>query len=289
MAALDSLELAIPGDDAGFHSALADGADGVITFAWDDSFLRHDFHWIQAISAGVDQFPIERLRERGVILTSASGAHSPAVAEHAIALLLALLRGLGPAVRRSVERQWKPDIAYESEGMTVGIVGLGSIGEEIARRLLALGMRVIGVKRRVEGYQGVVPEVVPPAELLDVFRRCDVVILALPASAATVGLITSEHLEALAGGWLVNVGRGNVIDEDALVRALASGTLRGAGLDVTAVEPLPETSPLWEMPQVIVTPHMAWASERVSGRLASIVDRNARAFAGQGPWLNRVV
>ncbi len=289
LASFDTFELVSPVDEIGVHRALADGADGFITYAWDNSFLAHDWVWVQAISAGIDQFPLDRLREIGMILTSAKGAHSPAVADHAVALLLSLLRGVGPAVRRSVDHLWKPEMARETEGLTVGIVGLGSIGEETARRLLGMGMEVIGVKRSVEGYDGIVQEVVPPDDLVGLFRRCDAIILALPSTPDTAGLITAEHLEALEGGWVVNVGRGSVIDEDALVEALKSGTIRGAGLDVTATEPLPDTSQLWDMPEVIITPHMAWASERLSDRLASIIDANVRAFTGHGNWVNRVV
>lgn len=289
LSSLGSLDLASPGDEEGVHRALADGADGLITYVWDDSFLDYDFSWIQAISAGIDQFPLERLRELGVILTSARGAHSPAVADHAVALLLSLIRRLGPAVRRSVEHRWKPEMGYETEGLTVGIVGLGSIGEEIAKRLLGLGMNVIGVKRNVDEYEGIVREVVPPDDLVALFRRCDAVIVALPSAPDTAGLVTADHLEALKGGWLVNVGRGSVVDEAALVDALTSGRIRGAGLDVTATEPLPDSSPLWDIPEVIITPHMAWASERLSDRLAAIIEANARAFVGAGDWMNRVV
>jgi D-2-hydroxyacid dehydrogenase (NADP+) len=289
LASLGSFELVSPVDDVGVHRALADGVDGLITYAWDDSFLGHELGWVQAISAGIDQFPLDRLRELGMILTSAKGAHSPAVADHAVALLLSLLRRVGPAVRRSVDHLWKPEIAYETEGLTVGIVGLGSVGEAIARRLLGLEMNVIGVKRSVEGYGGIVQEVVAPDDLVGLFRRCDAVILTLPSAPDTAGLITARHLKALEGGWLVNVGRGSVVDEDALVEALTSRTIRGAGLDVTATEPLPDTSPLWDMPEVIITPHMAWASERLSDRLATIIDANARALAGRRDWVNRVV
>lgn len=289
LGALGSFELVSPRDDDGVDEALTEGADGLITYAWEESFLDHGLSWIQAISAGVDQFPLERLRRLEITLTSAKGAHSPAVADHAVALLLALLRRLGPAVRRGVDHVWQPEMAHDTEGVTVGVVGLGSIGEEVARRLLGLGMSVIGVKRIVEGYAGIVPEVLPPGDLVEVFRRSQAVILALPAAPDTNRLITLEHLRALEGGWLVNVGRGSVVDEDALVEALTSGTIRGAGLDVTAAEPLPDTSPLWDMPEVILTPHMAWASERLNERLARIIDANARAFAGSGDWMNRVL
>jgi phosphoglycerate dehydrogenase-like enzyme len=284
-----SFDLISPLDQEEVHQALARGANGLVTYVWEDSFLAHDLDWIQAISAGIDQFPLERLHEHDVILTSARGAHSPAVADHAIALLLALLRRLGPAVRRGSAHRWQPEMAHEAEGITVGIVGLGSIGEEIAKRALCLGMDVIGAKRNVEEYSGVVEEVVPPNHLTGLFRRSDAVILALPSARDTAGLVGEDQLEALGGGWIVNVGRGSVLDEGALVAALRSGAVRGAGLDVTATEPLPEDSPLWDMEDVIITPHMAWASQRLSGRLAEIVDANVRALSGYGPWVNRVV
>lgn len=289
LSSLETVELVSPPDDSGVHQALHDGARGLITFAWDDSLLGRDLQWIQATSAGTDQFPLDRLRERGVILTSGRGAHSPAVADHAVALLMALIRQLGPAIRRSVEHIWQPEMAYETEGLTVGIVGLGSIGEEVARRLLGLGMNVIGAKRSVEQYRGVVQEVVSPNELVDLFRRCDAVIVALPSSPDTESLIGAAHFEALDGGWLVNVGRGSVLDEKALVLALTMGLVRGAGLDVMATEPLPESSPLWDMSEVIITPHMAWASNRLNHRLAGIIRENARALIGEGPWVNRVL
>lgn len=289
LAELDGVMVETPSETAMVVEAIRSGASGLVTYQWDDEFLTGGLRWVQAISAGIDQFPIDQLAERGIVLTSARGAHSPAVADHAIALLLTLLRRIGPAVRRAAEHDWRPEMAHETEGLTVGVVGLGAIGEQVARRLRALEMGVIGAKSRPTGYEGVVEDVRGPDHIISVFADSDAVVLALPSTPATEGIIGPPHLEALDGGWLVNVGRGSVVDENALVTALMSGRLRGAALDVTATEPLPPNSPLWDMPQVVITPHMGWASDRLSPRLARLVAANVAALRKEGPWVNRVL
>ncbi|MGA7273112.1 MAG: D-2-hydroxyacid dehydrogenase [Acidimicrobiia bacterium] len=286
---LANLYLSTPDEEAEMAAELGRGAAGLITYRWEDSYLVPGLRWVQAISAGYDQFPLDALRSNGVVLTSARGAHSPAVADHALALLLALLRGLGPALRNSRHHDWRIGRAYETEGITVGVVGLGSIGEAVARRVLALGMEVIGCKRRPDAYAGVVPQVVGPEGLVSLFRGSDAVILTLPQTRQTEGLIGARHLAALGGGWLVNVGRGSVLDEEALLAALQEGTVAGAGLDVTAEEPLPGDSPLWDHPRVIITPHMAWVSDRLTPRLVEIIEANADALIGEGQWINQVL
>lgn len=286
---LANLHLSTPDEEADMEVELSRGAAGLITYRWDDSYLVPGLRWVQAISAGYDQFPLDSLRSRGIILTSARGAHSPAVADHALALLLALLRGLGPAIRNTQHHDWRIGRAYETEGVTVGIVGLGSIGEAVARRVVALGMSIIGCKRRPDDYAGVVEQVVGPENLISLFRSCDAVILTLPQTPQTERLIGAQHLAALGGGWLVNVGRGSVLDEEALLAALEEGTVAGAGLDVTAEEPLPGESPLWDHPRVIITPHMAWVSDRLTPRLVEIIEANADALTGERQWVNRVL
>lgn len=283
-----TFDLVMPEDDGTVVSALREGARGLITFRWSDDFLVEGLEWIQALSAGVDQFPLEVLEQRGIALTSARGAHSPAVAEHAVALAMALVRGVGPSLRHAPERRWEPVEAYELAGRTMGIVGLGSIGEEVAWRAAGLGMDVIGVKRTVEGYRGAASTVLGPEGLLEVCARADVLVVALPEVEATEGLIGRRELDALGEGWLVNVGRGSVVDEEALVAALVGGRLRGAGLDVAAVEPLPDDSALWDLDNVVVTPHMAWSSDRLAGRLADMIVENAAALASGAPLSNRV-
>lgn len=283
---IEGIELVTP-EPSEVEAALASGADGLISYQWENWYLDHRIRWIQAVSAGTDQFPFPLIDARGVVLTSARGAHSPAVADHAVALIFALLRRIGPAVRRSVEHVWQTEMAYESEGLTVGIIGLGSIGDAIAHRLLALGLRVVGCKRHPDRYHGPVEQVVGPADIESVFTACDVVVITLPHTDETEGLIRRSHLTSL-NGWLVNVGRGAVIDEGALAAAITAGDVRGAALDVTTVEPLPPDSPLWEMDEVIITPHMAWASDRLAARLTAIIEPNVAALRGEGDWVNRV-
>jgi len=281
--------VAVPDDDDGVAAVLGDGAPILMTYRWDDRFLSEGLRWIQAISAGMDQFPTGMIAERGIVLTSAAGAHTPAVAEHAIALLMAVVREIGPAVRGAPTRAWAPRPAREVRGITLGVLGLGSIGEEVARLAVALGMRVIGTKRDPAGYEGVADRVVGPGGTLEICREADAVVVALPQSSETVGLVGSDELAALRGGWLVNIGRGTAVDEAALERAMADGVLLGAGLDVFETEPLPEDSPLWDHDNVVITPHMAWSTDRLGPRLVEIVKENLAAFRGEGRWATRVI
>ena len=289
LADLDGVAIALPRDDAGVVDALEAGAEVLVTYRWDERFLSRSLTWVQATSAGVEQFPTDAFASRGVRLTSARGAHAPAVAEHAMALLLAVVRRIGEAMRDVPDRQWQPyRSAYEISGRTLGILGLGAIGEEVAVRAVGLGMRVVGSKRRPDGYRGMAEWVVGPSGTLEVCRAADVVVVALPESEDTTGLVGSVELEALRGGWLVNVGRGSVVDERALITALTDGTLLGAGLDVFTEEPLPTDSPLWDLPNVVITPHAAWSSDRLSVRLSDLFAENMAAFRGTGEWRNQI-
>jgi phosphoglycerate dehydrogenase-like enzyme len=285
----DGLCIVTPEDGDGVVEELASGTRGLITYQWEDRFASGGVEWIQALSAGVDQFPEDLLRDGGIMLTSARGAHSPAVAEHAIALMMSVVRAIGPSVRGAAARDWQPIPAYEVAGRTMGILGLGSIGESIAVKAKALGMQVIGTKQSISGYQGAADEVFGPDDTLEVCRHAEVLVISLPQDPSTAGLIGVEELSALDAGWLVNVGRGSVVNEAALVAALTDGQLRGAGLDVTVTEPLPDDSPLWDHPGVVITPHMGWSSDRLSARLAEIIVANALALQGQGDWVNRVI
>jgi phosphoglycerate dehydrogenase-like enzyme len=277
-------------DDNAVVDALEAGAEVLVTYRWEHRYLTASLRWVQAISAGIEQFPVDEFRARGVRLTSARGAHAPAVAEHALALLFILARRIGEAMRDVPDRRWHPyRPAYELSGRTLGILGLGTIGEEIAVRASGLGMRVVGSKRRPDRYEGVAEWVGGPDGTLEVCREADVVVITLPHAEDTIGLVGPEELEALRGGWLVNVGRGSVVDEPALITALADGTLLGAGLDVFAAEPLPADSPLWDLPNVVITPHSAWSSDRLAVRLADLFGENLAAFRGSGNWRNLVV
>lgn len=283
------LSVTAPEHGQGVLEELASGTRALITYHWDERYASGGLRWVQALSAGVEQFPQRLLKAKGIALTSARGAHSPAVAEHAIALMMAVLRQIGPAVRSEARREWEPTPAYEVGGRTLGVLGLGSIGQTIATKALALGMTVIGTKRDPSSFRHTEIEVYPPQGTLEVCRRADILIVSLPADPSTDSLVGAEELAALGSGWLVNVGRGGVVDEVALVEALTEGELRGAGLDVTTTEPLPGDSPLWDLPHVIVTPHMGWSSDRLAGRLADLIVANARALREGEAWVNRIV
>ncbi len=288
LAAVDGVvEVATPPlDEVG---AALSGTEVLVAFQWEDEWLVPGLRWIQSVSAGTDQFPLDALRDAGIVLTSAVGIHDVQVSEHAFALLLGLTRGIGVSVRHQTERVWEWPAVVDLSGMTLGVLGLGVIGEAVARRAKAFGMDVLGTKRLVDGYSGAADEVFDPEKTLEVFRRSDAVIVTLPGTPETAGVVGAEELHALAGGFFINVGRGSVVDESALIEALRPGGLRGVGLDVFREEPLSEDSPLWRMPNVIITPHLAGASPRYGERLAELFARNLAAFHGEGEWVNRVV
>ncbi|HEX9643536.1 MAG TPA: D-2-hydroxyacid dehydrogenase, partial [Acidimicrobiia bacterium] len=210
----------------------------VVTFLWQEGWLGSSLRWIQSVSAGTDQFPVQILGERGIVLTSARGIHETQVSEHALGLLLAMTRGIATAVSNQAAKNWTRAEVTELHEMTLGVLGLGVIGEGVARRAAAFGMRVIGTKRNPVSYDGVADRVLPPEATLEVFREADAVVITLPGTPETSGIVGASELEALRGGWLVNVGRGSVIDTDALVEAMNAGTLRGVALDVFDTEPL---------------------------------------------------
>ena len=259
----------------------------LVSFVWEDRFLP-GLKWLQSISAGHDHYPHDEFVRHGVVLTSASGVHGPQMAEHAFALLFALSRGVGVATRNAMRAEWKPMLLNELSGGTLGVLGLGAVGEVVARRAKAWDMTVIGTKREVAEYAGCADQVFAPEETAEVFRRSDAVVSVLPGGESTDGIITRAMLESL-DGWFVNLGRGNAVAEDDILAALDSGGLLGAGLDVFDTEPLPPSSPLWSHPRVVITPHVAGLSPHYGARLAEIVAHNLAAFAGDGEWRNRVV
>jgi phosphoglycerate dehydrogenase-like enzyme len=283
---LPEIELVCPETDSGIRDALSRDAV-LVTHVWRDEYLRPGLRWLQSHSAGYNQYPIDALQQRGVILTSASGVHI-VCAEHAIGLLLALTRDIHLGIRDMPTRRWDTHVAPEVGGRTVVIAGLGAIGEAIARRLVGWDVRVIGVTRSPKSYAGVVADVRPLAELASACAEASILMVALPLAAETRRVVSAEVLDALGQGWVTNVSRGPVIDESALIDRLRDGRLLGAGLDVTETEPLPADSPLWDLPNVVITPHMAGLTPRCGERLAELVRHNLRAYQGLGPWRNRI-
>jgi phosphoglycerate dehydrogenase-like enzyme len=165
---------------------------------------------------------------------------------------------------------------------------MGRIGEEVARRAQAWGLQIAGIKRDPSKYKGCVTHIRGADQLGAVCEWADILLLAAPASADRRPIVGERELQRLGAGWIVNVGRGSLIDENALVHALTAGALRGAGLDVTAVEPLPAESPLWGLPSVVITAHNAGDSPSYAPRWGAIFQHNLAAFAGSSDWVNRI-
>ena len=292
--ARENLAVECPDDEVAFRGAV-EGADVLLLSneSWDDAYLDGlgPGDWVQSMSAGNDAVPLDAFDERGV--TFARGTvHGSAVAEHALALALALLRGL-PAFRdRQRGGEWDRALGAglsSLAGRTLAVVGLGEIGEAVVRRALAFEARVVGVTRRPGAYCGRLgaEAVRPPGALLDVLETADVLVLACPLTDETAGLVGAAALDALPEtAVLVNVARGPVVDEDALVDALRDGAIAGAGLDVFEAEPLPADSPLWDLDEALVTPHVAvhsrWYADRVIGRFLESYDRWRRGESPHG-------
>ena len=233
----------------------------------------HHLRWVHFRRVGIPA-PTVQLFEPypHIALSNGSGASGIAVAEHALALLLALLKRF-PTLSESQRRHaWPREFpAFELHGRTVGIVGLGDVGRSVARVLRPFGVTLLGVRQRPEPVPEV-DETFTSDRLAEVLRRCSIVILAPPLNARTRHMIGAAQLAELpAGAYLINVGRGATVDEAALIDALRAGRLAGAGLDVLEDEPPAPDSPIWDMPDVIVTPHSAAHTEATD-------DRSVRLF-----------
>lgn len=215
--------------------------------------------WIHSTAAGVDQLLHPEILERDIILTTSSGIHAESITEHVLALMLAFARRLHVAIRNQLAHRWdRPStVGRELRGKTVGILGLGHIGREVAARAVALGMRVIGTKHTPEPVLHA-DRVLGPEGLDEVLRGADYLVITLPLTSETRGLIGPRELGVMKpSAYLINVARGAIVQEAALIEALRQGRLAGAGLDVFEREPLPQDSPLYEMEQVILTPHVS--------------------------------
>jgi len=227
--------------------------------------------WIHSTAVGVSQLMYPELRGSGVILTNPSGILSAPMAEHTMGLMIALARNFPDSVRYQDRARWsqmevssRPGPLTELNGQLLLIVGYGSIGREIARRARAFDMRVWGVTRSGKGDASHAEKIVSVTQLDDALPHADYVVLSAPATHETQQLIGAAQIAKMKpGARLINVGRGSLLDEAALIRALETGALGGAALDVTATEPLPAESPLWKTPNLLITPHTSGVSERL--------------------------
>jgi phosphoglycerate dehydrogenase-like enzyme len=244
--------------------------------------------WIHSASAGVDRISIPSVRQRGLVVTNARGVFSRPIAEYVVMMSLAVARRLPQLLELQRERTWQPLRGRELSELTIGIVGYGSIGAEVARLLQPFGCRIVATRRHPErGADGV--ELYGLDDLREVLRASHIVVVAAPLTEETAGLIGAEQLaEMREDAWLINIARGRLIDELALRRALESGWIGGAVLDVFSEEPLSPDSPLYRTPNVIITPHTSWASDRVIERSVELFIDNLRRDRAGEPLRNVV-
>ena len=244
-----------------------------------------NLRWMQLQNVGVDEPVFGRLLAKGVQLTTSAGATAEPIGQTAIAGVLALARDLPRLAEAQRRRAWEPGweedvLPGDLRGQTMLVVGLGAIGSEIARIARVLGLRVIGVRRSPARPDDPVDELHPPAALHALLPRADWLVLAVPLTEETRGLIDATAIALLPqGARVVNIARGAVIEEDALITALEDGQLAGAYLDVFEVEPLPADSPLWALPNVIVTPHNSSAASGNVARITAIFLDNLGRWA----------
>ncbi|HEY3073007.1 MAG TPA: D-2-hydroxyacid dehydrogenase [Candidatus Limnocylindrales bacterium] len=269
--------------------------------------------WVHSASAGVENVLTPLSRERGVVITNARGVFSRPIAEYVLMMILAVSRRLPQLLELQRERTWQPLEGVELRDVTVGIVGLGSIGRAVGALATSFGCRVIATRRRAEVGTGIgaaggdgsgetradddelslgelmLDRVAGPEGLPALLAESDFVVLALPLTSETENVIDDEMLRQMKpGAWLINIARGRLVDDRALLRAVREGRIGGAVLDAFREEPLPSGSPFYELPNVIVTPHTSWSSGRVLDRSIGLFCDNLRRFSRGQTLLNIV-
>ncbi len=257
--------------------------------------------WVHSATSGVERALTPAARERSIVVTNARGVFTRPIAEHVLMLILAISRRLPQLLELQRERTWQPLEGMELRELTIGIIGYGSIGRAVASLAGAFGARVIAQRRNVGGvlppadpddafpFEPAPARIVGPDGLSDLLAESDFVVIAAPLTAETDGMIDAAALAAMRpSAWIINVARGRLIDDRALLRVLEEGRIGGAALDTFREEPLPPSSPFYDHANVIVTPHTAWSSARVLDRSIELFCDNLRRYAAGEPLRNVV-
>lgn len=285
-------------DYAGVTEQIRD-ADAALAWSLRPEQFRaaRKLRWIHSTAAAVHQLMFPELVASDVVVTNSREVHGPVVAEQALALMFAVARKIPAAVRFQQKRVWGQERMWlegpmpgELQGATLGLVGLGSIGREIAKRAAGLGMRVLAVREHPErgGAEGVAI-VYGPSQLNELLAASDYVVLAAPVTPSTQRLMDATRLAQMRPtACLVNVGRGVLVDEAALANALRQKKIAAAALDVLEKEPLPPDSPLWDMENVLITPHTGSVTPRLWERQYTLISENVRRFLAGEPLLGVV-
>ncbi|GGH88675.1 phosphoglycerate dehydrogenase-like enzyme [Pullulanibacillus pueri] len=247
--------------------------------------------WIQSWSAGVDSYPLDTLAARDIYLTSANGVHAYPISESIFALMLALTRKIATYVKQQQDKKWdEANLNLEVHEKTIGIIGVGAIGKETAKIAKAFGMEVIGV-RHSDKPEPFVDTMVTTEQLNAILPSCDYVVVTVPLTQETHHLFGEEQFNLMKPtAFFINIGRGEVVDEQALTKALETEQIAGAGLDVFENEPLDNDSPLWLLDNVIITPHSAGSTEHYTKRVIEdlLIPNLKEYIKGKAPSINLV-
>jgi phosphoglycerate dehydrogenase-like enzyme len=287
----------VPARGAGLEREVVD-ADAMVGIRLTPELLKQakQLKWLHISSAGVEPhggqtglFP--ELVESNVVVTNAKNVYGPQIADHAFAFLLALTRKLNVTIPRQHLEEWPAGRGgmFELDGKTAVVIGVGGIGSQIAQRAHGFGMKVIGVDIRDIPRSTIVQRVVPPDMLDSVLPEADVLFVSVPHTKKSEGMMGARQFELMKqGSYFIAMSRGKIYDHQALVKALDSRRLAGAGLDATEPEPLPKGHALWKFPNVVITPHTSGGSDNLEARLNHIVQENIRRFGAGLPLLNVV-
>ncbi len=280
-----------------YERASQEIADAEVVIGWslrgEQINAARKLRWIHSTATAVHALMSPELQNSDIVVTNARDVHGPVVAEHAMALIFALAKRLPQAMRYRQQKHWAQQDLWDTRlqprelrGATIGILGLGGIGRPLAKLAKSMGMKVVGVRAHGGRSCEAVDIVYRLDRLEEVVRAADFVVLALPLTEKTDRLMNAERLAWLKqDAYLINVGRGALIDEDALVEALQRRSFAGAALDVTTQEPLPSSSPLWEMENVLLTPHTAGLTDKMWERHYAAFAENLGRFLKGEPLL----
>lgn len=293
----DAIAAVMPGitvtvSDVEHAGELIAETDILVAWGWTDIrplyLAAPRLKWVHALSAGVEGLICPEIQASDIILTNSKGIHGIPVSEHVFSLMLAFTRGLNLLIRRQLDKKWERVPTDEIHEKTIGIVGLGSIGREIAKKAKGLGMEVVATKQEMTT-EIFVDKLYKPEQLHEMLAVCDFVVVALPLTEKTAGLFTLEEFKAMKPtAYFFNIARGAIVREADLAKALQLGIIKGAGLDVFEAEPLPADSPLWSMDNVIITPHLAAISPCYLDRAVKLFVDNLTRYTQNREMFNIV-
>ncbi|MGC9469200.1 MAG: D-2-hydroxyacid dehydrogenase [Anaerolineae bacterium] len=289
---LDSCELVVIDAEGAIEGDLEGAEVVMLPWAVPDATVAKvlglpSLRWVHTVSAGIDHALEALPSDQEVVITNASGIFDVPIAEMVIAYMLTIAKRIPDFLDHQRNRVWRLLRLRELAGLTVGIVGLGNIGSEIAKRCKAMEMRVLATRRHPERGGAFADDVLAPERLRDLLVAAHFVVIAVPLTAETEGLIGRAELRMMRpDAWLINIARGAIVDEAALIETLTQGWIAGAALDVFEEEPLPESSPLWAMSNVMITPHSSWSTPYLKQREAELFLDNLERFLQDRPLRN---